>query len=70
MLEGDYEEALRLFIERTKNGKPLISYTGLRVHYFALKRFPECATLESLIQEWRKEQRALYDELKAAQSTS
>jgi TolB-like protein/Flp pilus assembly protein TadD len=70
MLEGDYEEALRLFIERTKNGKPLISYTGLRVHYFALKRFPEYATLESLIQQWRKEQRALYDELTAARASA
>jgi TolB-like protein/tetratricopeptide (TPR) repeat protein len=70
MLEGDYEEALRLFIEEAKNGKPLIGYTGLRVHYFALKRLPEFATLDKLIQDFRKEQRALYDELTAARASA
>ena len=70
MLEGDYEEALRLFIEEAKNGKPLIGYTGLRVHYFALKRLPEFATLDRLIQDFRKEQRALYDELTAARTST
>jgi hypothetical protein len=30
MTEGDYEEALRRFIERTKNGMPPIDYTGVR----------------------------------------
>jgi hypothetical protein len=40
------------------------------VHYFALKRLPEYATLERLIQEWRKEQRALYDELTAARAST
>ena len=68
MTEGNYEEALRLFIERTRNGKPLIGFVGLRRGYFALTRLPEYATLESLTQEWRKEQRILYDELTAARS--
>ena len=68
MLEGDYEAALPLFIERAKNGKPLIGYTDVRLHYFALESLPEYATLESLVQKWRKEQRALYDELKATKS--
>ena len=66
MTEGNYEEALNLFIERTKNGQPLISYTGLRRGYFALKAYPEYATLERLTQEWLEEQRALYEELTAA----
>jgi TolB-like protein/tetratricopeptide (TPR) repeat protein len=70
MVEGDYEEALRLFIERAKNGQPPIGYTGVQVHYFALKHFPEYATLESLVDDWRKEQRALYDELTAARASS
>jgi len=68
MLEGDYEEALRLFIKRAKDGRPLVGFTGLRVNYFALKRLPEFATLDKLIQDYRKEQRALYDELTAARA--
>jgi len=70
MLEGDYEEAVRLFIERTKNGKPLLGYTGVRRRYFALMHFPEFATLERLTEEWVKEQRALYDELTAARASA
>ena len=70
MVEGNYEEALRLFIERTRNGKPLIGFTDLRRGYFALTRFPEYATLERLTQEWRKQQRALYDELTAARAST
>ena len=70
MLEGNYEEAPCLYIERTRNGTPLISYPGLRVHYFALKSLPEYATLENLIQQWRKEQRTLYDELTATRASS
>ena len=70
MLEGDYEEALRLYIERTRNGKPLIGYTGVPVHHFALESLPEFATLERLVQEWREEQRALYDELTAARESA
>ncbi len=70
MVEGNYEEALRLFIERTRNGKPLIGFTGLRRGYFALTRFPEYATLERLTQEWRKDQRELYDELTAARASA
>jgi hypothetical protein len=70
MLEGDYEEALRLFIERARDGKPLVGFTGLRVNYFALKRLPEFATLDKLIQDYRKEQRAIYDELTAARASS
>jgi len=70
MLEGDYEEALRLYIEEARNGKPLIGYTGLRLHYFALRTLPDYPTLENLIQQWRKEQRALYDELTAARAST
>jgi len=69
MVEGNYEEALRLFIEHTRNGKPLIGFTGLRRGYFALTRFPEYATLESLTQDWLEEQRALYAELTAARAS-
>ena len=70
MVEGNYEEALRLFIERTRSGKPLISYTGLRRGYFALTRLPEYATLERLTQDWIQEQRALYAELTAARASA
>ena len=70
MLEGDYEEALRLFIERAKDGRPLVGFTGLRVNYFALQGLPEFATLDKLIQDYRKEQRALYDKLTAARAPS
>lgn len=66
MLKGNHEEALRLYIEQTINGRPLLGITDVSPHYFALKQFPEYATLEELIQDWRKEQRALYDELTAA----
>ena len=66
MLEGHYEEALRLFIERTRNGKPVIGYTKVRPHYVAIRSLPEYSTLQSLTEQWRKEQRALYDELTAA----
>jgi TolB-like protein len=70
MVEGNYEEALRLFIERTRNGKPLISFTGLRRGYFALTRLPEYATLERLTQDWLEEQRELYAELTAARASA
>jgi TolB-like protein/tetratricopeptide (TPR) repeat protein len=70
MLEGDYEEALRLLIEEAKNGRPLIGSTSIRMHYFALKRLPEYATFDRLIQDFRKEQRALYDELTAARASA
>jgi hypothetical protein len=70
MVSGNYEEALRLFIERTRSGKPLISYTGLRRGYFALTRLPEYATLERLTQDWIQEQRALYAELTAARASA
>ena len=68
MLEGDYEEALRLLIERTRNGRPPLGFAGVRKSYFALTRFPEYATLERLVEDWRKEQRALYDDLTAARA--
>ena len=70
MLEGDYEEALRLLIERTKNGKPMLGYTGLRRGFFSLERFPEFATLERLTAEWLKDERTLYDELTAARASA
>ena len=70
MMEGDYEEALHLFIERTKNGKPPIGFTGLRKRLFVLRQFPEYATLESLVDDWIEEQRALYDELTAARASA
>jgi tetratricopeptide (TPR) repeat protein len=70
MTKGNYEEALDLFIERTRNGQPLIGYAGLRRGYFALKRLPEYATLERLTQEWIEEQRALYEELTAARAST
>ena len=70
MMEGDYEEALRVFIERTKNGKPPVSYVGVRKRLFVLKQFPEYETLERLVDEWVEEQRALYDELTAARAST
>jgi tetratricopeptide (TPR) repeat protein len=70
MMEGNYEEALRLYIERTKNGKPPIGFTGVRKRLFVLKQFPEYATLEHLVDDWIEEQRALYDELTAARASA
>ena len=70
MMEGDYEEALRLYIERAKNGKPPFDWTGLNKRLFTLKQFPEYETLERLTNEWIAEQRALYKELTAARSAS
>jgi len=66
MMEGDYEEALRLFIEQTKNGKPPIGYVGVRKRLFVLEQFPEYETLERLTEEWIGQQRARYAELTAA----
>ena len=70
MMEGDYEEALRLFIEYARKGRPDVGFTGIRKRYFALKQFPEYATLERLVDEWQQEQRALYDELTAARAAA
>ena len=69
LLEGNYERALHLFVERAENGKPPpLGFTGIRKILFVLGRFPEYATLERLVNEWQKEQRALYDELTAARA--
>ena len=70
MMEGDYEQALTLFIERARNGKPPVRYTGIIPMYFAFEQFPEYGTLEALVEDWRKEQRALYDELTAARTSA
>jgi len=70
MLEGDYEEALRRLIERTRNGKPLLGYTGARKLNFSLTRLPEFATVERLTQDWIEEQQALYQELTAARASA
>ncbi len=71
MLEGDYEEALRLFVEQTKNGKPPLGFTGPRKSYlFVLEDLPEYATLERLVADWIEEQQALYQELTAARATT
>ena len=69
MLEGDYEEALSLFIERAKDGRPPLAYTGVIKRYAALLRLPEFATLERLTDDWLKEQRAIYDQLTAARAS-
>jgi len=68
MMEGDYEDALRLYIERAKNGKPPIDFVGLNKRLFVLQSFPEYATLERLVAEWIEEQRTLYDELTAGRA--
>ena len=70
MVEGNYEEALRLFIENARNGRPHVGFTGVRKSDFALKQFPEYATLEKLVDEWQEKQRALYEELTAARASS
>ena len=70
MMQGDYEEALGLFIENARNGRPSVGFTGVRKSFFALRQFPEYATLEKLVDEWQEEQRALYDELTAARTSS
>jgi len=69
LLEGDYERALQLFVERAKNGTPPpLGFTGIRDILFVLEPFPEYATLERLVEDWLKEQRALYDQLTAARA--
>ncbi|MEJ2129770.1 MAG: tetratricopeptide repeat protein [Woeseiaceae bacterium] len=70
MLEGKHEAALDLFIEQTKAGNPPLGYIGVRANYFALKDLPEFTTLERLIEEFREEQRALYEELTAARTSA
>jgi TolB-like protein len=70
MLQGRYQEALDLLIERTRDGKPPIQLTGIRSSLFMLSDLPGYATLENLVEEWRKEQRALYDELAAARGST
>jgi TolB-like protein/Flp pilus assembly protein TadD len=70
LMEGDYEEALRLFIERAKNGRPPVDYTGVIKRLFVLKQFPEYETLKHLVNEWIEEQRALYEELTAARAST
>jgi TolB-like protein len=70
MLEGDYEAALRLFIEKAREGNPPVSFGGMTVFLFPLESLPEFTTLEALIEEWREEQRALYDELTAAREST
>jgi len=70
MLEGDYEGALRIFVESARNGEPPIAFTGVPKGYFALARFPEYATLERLVEEWLTEQRALYQELTLARASA
>ena len=72
MLEGNYEEALRLFIEQMKNGNLPIALVGVGVSksLFALEQFPEYATLERLVDDFKEEQRALYDELTAARASA
>ena len=51
MMQGDYEEALGLFIENARNGRPSVGFTGVRKSFFALRQFPEYATLEKLVDE-------------------
>ena len=71
MMEGNYEEALRLLIDRMNDGQPPpLGFTGIRSGYFMLKDFPEYATLEGLVDEWIEEQRALYNELTVARSSA
>ena len=68
MLEGKYEEALQVAIEKARDGLPLINYVGLQRGYFALKNLPDYPALEQLNNAWIEEQRALYQELTAARS--
>ena len=70
MLEDKHEAALDLYIEQTKAGNPPLGYTGLRPNDWVLKSLPEYTALERLIQEFRQEQRELYDELTAARASS
>ena len=70
MMEGKYEEALGLIIQNARNGRPPVGFTGVRKSYFALRQFPEYATLEDLVDKWQKEQRALYDELTEARAAA
>jgi TolB-like protein/tetratricopeptide (TPR) repeat protein len=70
MVKGNYEEALHLFIERAKRGRPAIGYVGVSNRYFMFRQFPEYATLERLTQDWIEEQRELYDELTAARAST
>jgi hypothetical protein len=69
MMEGDYERALRLYIDSAKDGRPPIGYTGIRKRLFVLKQFPEYETLERLTNDWIEDQRALYAELTAARAS-
>lgn len=69
MLEGKYEEALDQLITQSEDGRPPIGLTRIRANYFMLKQLPGYATLEKMVQDWRKEQRALYDEMTAARAS-
>ena len=70
LVKANYEEALRLYIERTKKGRPPFGFTGISNRFFMLKQFPEYETLDRLTNDWIEEQRALYKELTAARSAS
>jgi TolB-like protein len=70
VLDGDHQEALNLLIEETADGHPPIRFTRVRSTNFMLEHLPEFATLQSAVQEWRKVQRAFYDELTLARTSA
>ncbi len=70
MTQGKYEEALEVLTENAANGRPGFMLTHVRDIFFMLHDLPGYAKLEDLVQEWRREQRALYDELSAAREST
>jgi TolB-like protein len=70
VLDGKLEEALALLIDSTADGHPPIGLIRVRSTNFMLEHFPDFAKLESMVQDWRKEQRALYDELTLARASA
>ena len=69
MLEGNYEEALSLFIQRARDGRPALGHTGAIKRYATLLNMPEFATLERITDDWLEKQRAIYNELTAARAS-
>ena len=70
VLDGKHQEALSLLIESTADGHPPIGIIGVRSTNFMLEHLPDFAKLENMVQDWRKEQRALYDEMTLARATA
>jgi len=70
VLDGKHQEALNLLIDSTADGHPPIGIIGVRTTNFMLEHLPDFAKLENMVQDWRKKQRAVYDELTLARAAA